>query len=125
MRRATAGLDGARELERRAHLARDGVAHVVPTLVVFGQDGAQQVEPLLAAGAGESGESGLGGGHGTIDVGGAADRNLNVSLLGRGIDDVEQGGHDRVHPLAVDIEMLGVLHGPVLGLSLGERSAEA
>src|SRR5882757_710796 len=110
---AAAGLDVAGELQRRTHLARDGVARLVPALVVFRQDRAQQVQPLLPGGAGEGWEGQPGRRHGAVDVGRAADGDLGERLLGRRVDDVKQGGLDRVDPLAVDVELFLVLHGEI------------
>ncbi len=78
MRGATAGLDGAGELiQWRAHLARDGVAHVVPALVVFGQDERSRSRRSLRLVRAKAGKAQpLRGGHGPVNVGGAADRNL-------------------------------------------------
>ena len=66
---------------------------------------AQQVQPLLARWCGaKAGKAAPGGGHGAVDVGRAADGDLGERLLGRRIDDVEQGGLHRIDPLAVDVE---------------------
>ena len=112
---AAAGLDIASELLGCPHLARDGVADIVAALLVEVEDRAQQVEALLARAVAEAREGGAGGGDGAVDVGGAADRDLGVGFLGRGIDDVQQLGRDRFDPFAVDVELLLVLHGTPLG----------
>jgi hypothetical protein len=110
MGNATAGLDLTGELERGAHLARDGIANIVLTLLVFGQDAAQQVEALLARRAAEAGERLARRRDGAIDVGGAAGRDLRVRLFGRWIDHVDEVRLDRIDPRAVDIELLLMCH---------------
>src|SRR5262249_36587077 len=78
--------------------------------LVFGEDRLQELEPLLAGRAAKAREGPARGGHGAVDIGGAADGDLGVGFLGRRIDDVEELRLDRIDPVTVDVELLLVSH---------------
>ena len=83
-------------------------------LVVFGEDRAQQILPLLRRGAGKGREGGARGGDGAVHVLGAADRDLGEGFLGGGVDDIEQLRFQRVDPGAVHIVLPFMLHAVIL-----------
>jgi len=113
MRGAGDGLAFIGEFHRCAHFLRQGRGNVVPALVIFREDGPQQVQPLGAGGGGEGGEGGFGGGNRPVHVGGATDGDFGESLFGGRIDHVQQGRADRVNPGAIDEKLAFVLHGDV------------
>ena len=110
VRRAEPGLGALRERERRAELGGDRLRHVVETAAVDFHYPADEFAPFGDAGAGERGKRAASRRYGTVDVGGAAERNRRGGLLRRRVDDREILAPDRVHPRAVDIELAVVVH---------------
>src|SRR5690606_16108342 len=56
-------------------------------------------------------ERALGGGDGLVHVGGLAERDAGVGLLGRRVDDLERAPARGRYPGTVDVELQMVLHG--------------
>ena len=107
-------LRGLREPGRRAHLRGDGLGHLTDPRLVAGDDPAEKLGPLLAAGLGERLEGGLRRGHGAVDVGRAAEADPADRLFRRRVDHVHGLRRDRVDPLSVDVELQRFLHGTCL-----------
>ena len=110
MTQSRAGLQPLRHRQRRAHLVRDRGANVLHAGLVDLDDLGKQRDALLAAGLRIGCERALGGGHGLVDIGLGAERNLIHRFFGRRIDDgrgLLDGGID---PGAIDVELHAVDH---------------
>ncbi len=118
MRGAGAGLEPQRELQRRAHLAREA-SRRCPDAVCCIRTGWRAADPAApCAWCGRTTGTRRARRRRRDRRPGAADRDLGERLLGGRIDHVEQGGLQRIDPLAVDVELLFVLHGWIpLGLA--------
>ena len=97
------------EFQRRAHFPRQRLGDLLAALVILGQDGAQQIQPLLAGGAGERREGGPRGGNGAVHVAGppSAIRVKASSVEG---STTSSSGLQRIHPGAVDIMLVFMMH---------------
>src|SRR5437867_624689 len=104
------GLRRAREPDRRPHLLRDGLGHLLVLRLVDLDDALDEREALLGAGLRVRLEGTPGGGDRLVDVGGRAERYPGDRVLGGGVDDREVVRPRGRHPLPVDVELAAVLH---------------
>src|SRR5229473_2724803 len=107
---AGAGLQLLRHRQRGAHLVGDGGADILHAGLVDLDDLAEQRHALLAAGLRKRLEGAARGGHGLVDVGLGAERDLIHRLFGRGVDDGRGFLDDRIDPGAIDVELHAVDH---------------
>jgi len=107
---------------RCAHLARQRLGDILAALVVLGQDGAQQVQPVLAGRAGIRRKRCLRRCHRPVDVLRTADGDLGERLFGGRIDHIDQGGLQRRDPGPVHVVLPFVFHAVVLQTEIGRRS---
>src|SRR5438093_1084813 len=105
-----AGRRRAREPDRRPHLLRDGLGHLLVLRLVDLDDALDEREALLGAGLRVRLEGTPGGGDRLVDVGGRAKRDPGDRVLGGGVDDREVVRPRGRHPLPVDVELAAVLH---------------
>ena len=104
------GLRRLGQPQRRPHLLRDGLHKVAVAALVDLQHLGQQGQALFAAGARVALERATRGGHSLVHIGGRSHADAGNGLLVGGIDDLQAARADRIHPLAVDIELQMVLH---------------
>ena len=107
---ADRNLRALRQRRRRAHFLGDRGGQVAEALLVLGEDAVQDVQALFAGGLRPGHERLLGGLHGLVHVGGAAERDLARDFFSRWVDDVERLGFDRIDPLTVDVELQVLAH---------------
>ena len=101
---------GFRHLDRRAHLARYGLAHLVGAGHVDLEDLVHQVETIGLRRPGPGGESGLRGADRRFRVLRPAQGDGRAGLLGGRIDDLDLRAVDGIDPRTVDVELLCVVH---------------
>src|SRR6476661_8711741 len=107
---AGAGLQLLGHRQRRAHLVGDGSADILHAALVDFDDLAEQRHALLATGLRKRLERALGRGHGLVDVGLGAERNLIHRLFSRRVDDGRGFLDDGIDPGAIDIKLHAVDH---------------
>ena len=104
------GLRGLRQPQRCADLLADDVGELLHAAGVHADDAVEQREALVLARQRERLERGLGRGDRGVDVVGAAHRDRLDRLLGGRVDHIERVARERRDPLAVDVELLDVIH---------------
>src|ERR1700722_15107964 len=104
------GLPLVGKYERRTHLARQHAGNIATPLLVLVEDRAQQIEPLLARGVGESRQRRAAGPNGSRDVRRTAAENLGEGFLGRWIDDIDRLRLQGIEPPAIDVMLTSMLH---------------
>src|ERR1019366_594810 len=110
MAEAGAGLQLLRHRQRGAHLVGDRGADILHAGLVDLDNFGEQRDALLAAGLRKGLEGAARGGHGLVDVGLGAERNLIHRLFGRRVDDGLGLLDDGIDPGAVDVELHAVDH---------------
>ena len=95
---------------RHAHLAADRLGDLLVAGAEPLGEALDELAPLGRRGLRPGLEGGLGRGDGPVDVVGGALGDAAHHLLGGGVDDVDRAGAGRRHPLAVDVELVVVLH---------------
>jgi hypothetical protein len=93
------------QFPRGAHFFHDGLRNLVVAPRVDIEYRLQQRHALLTRGLRIALESVSGGGNRGVDVGGRAQADSPVDLLGCRVDDIESARLDGVYPAAVDIKL--------------------
>ena len=110
MRRAGSRLRLQRELQRRTHFPRQRLGNILPPLVVLGQNGPQQIQPVLARCPRERRKRRLRGSNRSVHILGTTDGDLRERLLGGRIDNAQQRGLQRIDPGPVHIVLPFMFH---------------
>ena len=111
MPQTAVGLIGIGQRFGRAHLRADGVGHILVAHFIHFDAALQQRDAILAGAETVALERRLRRRHGPVDIGRGAHGNPRANRCVGGIDDVQGSGHERVHPLAVEVKLEIFTHG--------------